>query len=115
MVKQLYWVGQTRLIVKQFEQEVRAQIGYQLYRVQQGLMPNDWKPLQLVGGGAIEIRLHKPHKPHAHRVVYVAKFGTAVYVLHAFAKKTQKTSKKELRMARRNYRVLLNKLADHGN
>lgn len=111
MVKQLYWVGQTRLIVKQFEQEVRAQIGYQLYRVQQGLMPNDWKPLQLVGGGAIEIRLHKPHE---HRVVYVAKFGTAVYVLHAFAKKTRQTSKKEIRVARQNYRVLLDKLTDHG-
>lgn len=56
-----------------------------------------------VGPGAIEIRIHKPHE---HRVIYVAKFEDAVYVLHAFEKKTQKTPEKDLNLARIAYAEL---------
>lgn len=53
-----------------------------------------------IGIGVIEIRLHEPHE---HRVLYVAKFNDAVYVLHAFSKKTQKTPEKDLIIARTAY------------
>lgn len=60
-------------------------------------MPNDWKPISSVGGGVVEIRLHGRVE---HRVLYVAKFEEAVYVLHAFQKKSRRTPKSDLDLAR---------------
>jgi phage-related protein len=65
--------------------------------VQQGLTPSDWKPLPSVGPGVMEIRIHTGTE---HRVFYVSKFAEAVYVLHAFEKKTQKTPRRDLDLAR---------------
>lgn len=76
-------------------------MGYQLRRVQQGLMPTDWKPMATVGPGVTEIRIRGRVE---HRVLYVAKFEDAVYVLHAFPKKTQRTRKADLDLARARLR-----------
>jgi phage-related protein len=67
---------------------------------QNGLDPADWKPMQTVGPGVKEIRIHRPHE---HRVIYVAQFPEAVYVLSAFEKKTQETPDRYLDAARRAY------------
>jgi phage-related protein len=64
-------------------------------------MPSDFKPMLNVGAGAYEIRLHVLGE---WRVIYVAKFDNAVYVLHAFHKKTQKTRKEDVELAARRYR-----------
>lgn len=66
-------------------------------------MPSDFKPMLNVGAGAYEIRLHVLGE---WRVVYVAKFDNAVYVLHAFHKKTQKTRKEDIELAARRYRQI---------
>ena len=52
-------------------------------RVQQGLMPDDWKPMSTVGSGVYEIRIHTGLE---HRVFYVAKYEDGIYVIHAFEK-----------------------------
>jgi len=78
--------------------------GFQLHRVQLGLEPNDWKPFRSVGPGVREIRVHTDRE---HRVVYVATFAEAVYVLHAFAKKTAKTARRDIRVARARFEALL--------
>ncbi len=56
-----------------------------------------------VGLGAIELRIHGQVE---HRVIYLAKFETAVYVLHAFVKKTQRTSPRDLELATTRYRMM---------
>jgi phage-related protein len=66
-------------------------------------MPSDFKPMINVGAGAYEIRLHVLGE---WRVIYVAKFDNAVYVLHAFHKKTQKTRKEDVELAARRYRQI---------
>ena len=66
--------------------------------------PNDWKPVRDVGPGVQEIRLHAAGE---HRVLYVARFAEAVYVLHGFEKKTQKTAKPDLDLARKRYGDLI--------
>jgi predicted XRE-type DNA-binding protein len=66
-------------------------------------MPSDFKPMLNVGAGAYEIRLHVLGE---WRVIYVAKFDNAVYVLHAFQKKTQKTRKEDIELAARRYRQI---------
>jgi phage-related protein len=77
--------------------------------VQQGLDPDDWKPMTSIGAGVREIRIQTDL---AHRVFYVATFEEAVYVLHGFEKKTRKTPPHDLNLARDRYRALLKKRAE---
>ncbi len=74
-------------------------------KVQNGREADDWKPMPTIGPGAQEIRIRDA--AGAFRVVYVAKFADAVYVLHCFQKKTQKTSKADVDLARKRYQDLL--------
>lgn len=85
----------------------RRDAGHQLDRVQHGLEPDDWKPMNTIGPGVREIRVRDAG---AFRVIYIAKFSKAIYVLHCFQKKTQKTSKTDLDLAARRYRDLLREL-----
>jgi phage-related protein len=78
--------------------------GFELWEVQQGHEPDDWKPISAVGPGVNELRIHANGE---YRVVYVAKFADGVYVLHAFVKKTQQTPKQDIDLAARRYRELV--------
>ena len=71
--------------------------------VQQGKEPTDFKPIPSVGPGAYEIRIQLDD---AYRVFYVAKFEEAIYVFHAFQKKTQKTAKHDIEIGRQRYRTV---------
>jgi phage-related protein len=73
--------------------------------VQEGYDPDDWKPVNTIGQGVREIRIRD--KDGAFRVVYVAKFEDAIYVLHCFQKKTQKTSPEDIALALRRYKDLI--------
>ena len=90
--KALQWVATSRSDVRAFPRDARRLAGVQLRRVQQGLEPFGWKPMPAVGAGVREIRVHTSLE---HRVVYVAKFGEAVYVLHAFEKRSRKTPRRD--------------------
>ena len=100
----MFWCGTTRDDVKAFSADARRLTGFQLRRVQHGLDPNDWKPMPDIGPGVREIRIRTDVE---HRVFYVAKFSEAVYVLHAFEKRSRKTPKRELQLARDRLRDLL--------
>lgn len=80
----------------------------QLDQVQHGREPDDWKPMPTIGQGVQEIRIRDT--AGAFRVIYIAKFTDAVYVLHCFQKKTQKTAKADLDLAAKRYRDLLEEL-----
>lgn len=96
--KPIFFIGSSRDDLREFPVEVRKAVGGELLRVQNGLMPVDFKPLKGVGKGAYEIRVQLHG---AWRVIYVARFADAVYVLHAFEKKTRKTSQNDLELAKR--------------
>ncbi len=81
-----------------------ARRGYQLDKVQRGAQPDDFKPLTAVGRGVEEIRIAEDSG--AYRVIYIARREEAVYVLHAFQKKSQATSKKDIDMAKRRFAQL---------
>lgn len=83
----------------------RREAGHQIDQVQNGQEPDDWKPMSVVGHGVKEIRIRDP--AGAFRVIYVAKFAEAVYVLHCFQKKTEKTSRTDVDLASKRYRQLL--------
>ena len=73
-------------------------------RVQFGGDPKNFKPMSIVGAGAFEIRVRD--KSGAYRAIYVAKFGSAVYVLHAFQKKSQQTGKVDIALAKARYGMI---------
>ncbi len=97
-MKPLKWLGSSYDDLRKFEVNARREAGFQLDRVQRGLEPSDWKPMTSVALGVQEIRIHTESE---HRVLYIAKFAEAVYVLHAFTKKTQKTDSRDIDFAKR--------------
>lgn len=102
-MKPLKFIGSSEDDLAAFPREVKQTAGFQLFRVQAGLMPADWKPMLNVGAGAYEIRVHVLGE---WRVIYVAKFADAVYVLHAFQKKTQQMRKEDITLASARYKQL---------
>jgi len=102
-MKLLKFAGSSLSDLREFPAEARRAAGFELWQVQCGLMPSDFKPLLGVGPGANEIRVHVEGE---WRVIYVAKFSDSIYVLHAFQKKTRKTRKEDLELAHRRYRQI---------
>lgn len=99
-VKPLKFVGSSLDDLRDFPEEARRVAGFELRAIQKGLEPRDWKVMQSVGPGVKEIRIHALGE---WRVLYVAKIADAIYVLHAFQKKGQKTSKNDIELARNRF------------
>lgn len=98
------WRGSSRKDVRDFPDDARTEAGHQLHLLQQGRQPDDWKLMATVGAGVYEIRIHSATE---YRVLVVTRFAEAIYVLHAFEKKSQKTAKYDVERARRRYRDLI--------
>jgi phage-related protein len=98
--KPITWIGSSREDLCQFPSEARRRAGFELPAVQRGDEPSDFKPMPVVGSGTYELRLQTDD---AYRVFYIAKFQEAVYVLHAFQKKTQKTTKHDIALGQQRY------------
>jgi phage-related protein len=109
--KALIWLGSSRADLRAFPALARRLAGFQLRRVQQGLDPQDWKSMQTVGPGVREIRIHVAG---AYRVFYLATRPEAIYVLHAFEKKTRKTSVHDLRIGCDRFQALRKLGQKHG-
>ena len=109
--KPLLWLGSSRSDVRAFPEDVRSTAGFQLRRVQQGLNPNDWKLMPTVGPGVREIRIHVEGE---HRVFYIASFPEAIYVLHAFEKKTRRTARQDVELGRKRFRELVKMRRERG-
>ena len=95
--KSLHWVGSSRADIRSLPAEAQRQLGYDLRRVQLGLAPRNWKPMATIGPGVAEIRVRADG---AFRLMYIAKFAEAVFVLHVFQKKSEKTSPLDLELTR---------------
>ena len=104
MVKPIAFQGTSLDDLRAFPAEARREAGHQLDRVQHGLEPDDWKPMPSVGPGVREVRVRD--EAGAFRVIYTATRPEAVYVLHAFQKKTQQTGKRDLDLAAARLREL---------
>ena len=108
MDKPIDWRGSSLKDIKDdavFSVDARKEAGHQLSQVQAGLEPDDWKPFDVVGPGTKEIRINL--NDGWFRVMYVAKFPEAVYVLHCFKKKTSATSKHDKEIATARYKAVV--------
>ncbi|AXE99493.1 type II toxin-antitoxin system RelE/ParE family toxin [Paraburkholderia hospita] len=104
--REICWVSSSYNDLLAFPDESRRQAGFQLAKVQAGLAPDNWKPFDIVGAGTREIRINE--QEGSFRVMYVAKFVEAVYMLHCFHMKTQATSRHDREIAEARYRAVAN-------
>lgn len=103
-MKSITWLGGAKRAVLATSASVMHVIGHELERVQRGGAPTDSKPMTIVGKGVREIRVHVAGE---HRVFYIATFPEAVYVLHVFEKKSQKTAARDIALGQQRYQSLL--------
>ena len=106
-MKDIRFCGRSLEVLRGFPADAKREAGFQLDRVQRGLEPTDWKPMPSIGSGVREIRIISEGQ---YRLIYVAKFAEAIYVLHAFQKKTQKTRKQDIKAARQALKQLLDEV-----
>lgn len=95
--------------LRAFPKFARREAGHQVDQVQRGVEPDDWKPMPVIGSGVREIRIRDA--AGIFRVVYIAKFADAIYVLHCFKKATQKTRKSDIELASKRFRELTKELS----
>jgi phage-related protein len=107
--RKLKFCGSSRADLRSFPDNARSEAGQQLFQVQLGEDPDDWKPMETVGAGVREIRIRDERG--IYRVMYVAKLADAIYVLHCFQKKTQKTAPGDLAVAKRRFKELVRELS----
>lgn len=103
-VKPIEFLGDSLDRLREFSDDVKRDVGYQLDRVQHGMQPDDFKPMPTIGKGVEEIRVRDDSG--AYRVIFTARLADAVYVLHAFQKKTQATSKRDIELAKQRFNLL---------
>lgn len=103
--KPLHFRGDSHDVLATFPEDARRGAGFALYMVQIGRDPDDWKPMPTIGPGVREIRVRD--EAGAFRLIYIAKFLEAVYVLHCFNKKSQQTAAKDIALSRKRLKELL--------
>ncbi len=103
--KPVEFIGSSLNDLRDFPLSARREAGYQIDKVQHAEEPDDWKPMNTIGSGVQEIRIQD--ESGAFRVIYIAKRKDAVYVLHCFQKKTQRTAAQDIALASKRYNELM--------
>ena len=105
LMKPVRFLGDSLQCLRDFPEDARHDAGYQLDKVQRGLQPDDFKPMPAIGKGVEEIRIRDDLG--IYRVIYAARFADAIFVLHAFQKKTQRTSRRDIEIATTRFREMV--------
>ncbi len=101
-MKPISFLGDSRDAIRDFPDGPRYRAGVELRAVQNGLDPDDWKPMKMVGPGVREIRIRDA--AGAFRIIYLATLADRVLVLHAFQKRTEKTAQRDIELAAKRLR-----------
>lgn len=104
-MKPVRFLGDSLKCLRDFPENARYDAGYQLDKVQRGGQPDDFKPMHSIGNGVEEIRVWDDSGTY--RVIYTARLADAVFVLHAFQKKTQATAKRDIDTAKERFVQLM--------
>ena len=104
-MKKIQFFGDSLKSLREFPEDAKHDVGYQLDKVQRGEQADDFKPMPSIGKGVEEIRVRDDSG--IYRVIYTARLADAVYVLHAFQKKTQTTAKRDIALASKRYAELM--------
>lgn len=103
-MRPVFFCGDSLARIRDFPADVRQDAGFQIHKLQRGELPDDWKPLKTAGKGVKEIRIKAVRRQY--RVIFLASPAEAIYVLHAFMKKTRKTGKSDIDLTRKRLKDL---------
>lgn len=98
------WEGDSREVLCGFPQKVRQNFGFELWRLQQGERPMDYRPLPSIGTGVFELR--DQDERSWYRLVYLARVDDVIYVLHCFEKKSREMPGKDFEKAKRRWKAV---------
>lgn len=104
------WEGDSIDVVRSFPKPIREELGLDIRRLQQGQRPHDSRPMKSIGRGVFELRQRDPNGWY--RLIYLAKLGDTIYMLHAFTKKSAKTSRNDLAAASARLKNVRARLAE---
>ncbi len=104
-MKPIRFLGDSLKCLREFSEDVRQDIGYQLDKVQRGEQPDDFKPMAIIGKGVEELRVRGG--VGTYRVIYTARLAAIVYILHIFQKKSQATAKQDIALVKARYSELM--------
>jgi len=103
-MKEVEFLGNSQRDLQAFPVDARRKAGFELWQIQRGRDPTDFKPMPSVGPGVQELRIWDGEGTF--RVIYLARIEDAVYVLHAFQKKARATAKRDIEIARRRFKTM---------
>ncbi len=103
-MKDIVFMGDSQSVIRDWGEDVRKEVGHQLFRIQNGFNPENFKPHKTIGMGVQELRVKIGNE---YRVIYTVKHSDAIYVLAAFMKKTQKTPKQAIDLAKRRLKEIV--------
>jgi len=109
-VKLVFFCGDSLARIKAFPADARQDAGFQIYKLQREELPDDWKPMKTIGKGVKELRMNAISGHY--RVIYLTSLANAIHVLHAFAKRTRKTRKSEIGLARKRLKIWINNMVE---
>lgn len=104
------WEGDSREVLQSFPGEVRQNLGFQLWQLQQGERPADYRPLPSIGSGVFELR--DQDERAWYRVVYLSRINDVIYVLHCFEKKSREMPRRDFETAKRRFKAVKARLAE---
>ena len=96
---QIHWEGDSRDVLAGFPEEVRANLGFALFEMQQGKKPSiPTRRMESIARGVYELK--ESDERTWYRVIYLSKIDDAIYVLHCFERDSRKTDRRDLRVAK---------------
>ncbi|OGT54174.1 MAG: hypothetical protein A3F17_06160 [Gammaproteobacteria bacterium RIFCSPHIGHO2_12_FULL_41_15] len=105
-MKKIIWLGNSYQDLLGFSKPAKQIAGYNLDKLQRGQEPQDWKPMASIGRGVKELRIHCENE---YRVIYLAQYCDGIYILHAFVKKSHKTSQRDIDLAKKRFKEILSR------
>ena len=104
------WEGDSLEVVRSFPKAIREDLGADLRRLQLGEKPLDSRSMKSIGPGVFELR-QRDNKGW-YRLIYLARVGDTLFMLHAFVKKSAKTGRNDLAIAKNRWKVVRARLAE---
>ncbi len=101
------WEGDSKAVLQSFPQDVRQNFGFELWQLQQGERPRDYRPLSSIGTGVFELRDQDARAWY--RVIYLSRIDDVIYVLHRFEKKGREMPRKDFEKAKQRLKRLRKK------
>jgi phage-related protein len=104
------WEGDSREVLLSFPGDLRQNLGFQLWQLQQGEQPSDYRPLPSAGAGVFELRDQDARGWY--RVVYLSRIHNVIHVLHCFEKKSREMPRRDFENAQQRLKAVKAKLAE---